>query len=144
MAPVTLEEAVRQLRADLQDRSPLWEVEVQPGLHGRVSVGCRHPASAGLAIDVDPNDEQHLLAVLAASSLDEVRIASAAPTLRDPERVQSVRSLIKAFKWTQPEVRGLAFVLFEYGFLSEDETAWIAGFAAVDAPMRPVSPISPE
>ena len=60
-----------------------------------------------------------------------------------PERVLSLRTLIDAFRWTQVEVKGLAFMLYARDFLTLAETSWLAGYTASDAPMLFVSPEAP-
>jgi hypothetical protein len=141
---VTFEEAIDRLCRELEASSPLWSVETLKSSSNRWTVECRHPASHGLDIDVDPtNDAQVVSLTQGWSGRREFVIASSAPPLVHPERALSLRTLIDAFQWTAIEVRGLTFVLYEHGFLTLDETAWLAGYAAADAPRRPISPEGP-
>jgi hypothetical protein len=37
----------------------------------------------------------------------------------------------------------VVFLLYEVGALTLEETTWLAGYLAEDAPMAPVSPLGP-
>ena len=138
-----LDEALQHLRRGLALRSSLWEVDATETTTGRWLVECRHPASHGMGAAVDP-DKPEQVGHLASgwSQHREFMVASVAPALAHPDRVLSLRTLIDAFQWTQKEVQGLTFALWAHGFLTLDETAWLAGFTATDAPMRLVSPVA--
>jgi hypothetical protein len=73
----------------------------------------------------------------------EVAIADAAPALVHRDLVMGVRALATAYEWPAGEVRGVVFLLHEVGALTLEETSWLAGYVAEDAPMAPVSPRGP-
>ena len=77
--------------------------------------------------------------VLAASI--EIDIASAAPMLEHAEMVSGLRTVASMFGWESREVAAVAFLLFENGHLTHDETAWLSGYEGVGAPMQPRSPL---
>jgi hypothetical protein len=103
-----------------------------------------HPASAGVITETGATDEAEAVAVssrvLAAST--EIAIASAAPDLAHADLISGLRTVAKAFEWDSREVRAVAFLMFEHDQLSLDETAWLAGYEGIDAPMRAVSPLA--
>jgi hypothetical protein len=71
-----------------------------------------------------------------------VAVANAAPRFVHPDVVMGVQALARAFEWPALEVKGVAFLLFEAGTLTEQETSWLAGYLAEDAPMEPLSPLT--
>jgi hypothetical protein len=110
---------------------------------GRLSLIAEHPASSGMVLDLEVSDPKM------AQQLDwfcgerEIAVASAAPPLVHPDVVLGVRALARAFEWPTREVKAVAFLMFEAGALSVDETSWLAGYVAEDAPMERVSPLGP-
>jgi len=52
-----------------------------------------------------------------------------------------LRTVASMFGWECREVRAVAFLMFENGHLTHDETAWLSGYEGVGAPMQPRSPL---
>jgi hypothetical protein len=102
-----------------------------------------HPASSGLELDVEGSDPGITQHVEWFCRQREVSIADAAPPLVHRDVVMGVQDLARAFEWPAREVKGVAFLLFEAGALTAEETSWLAGYVAEDAPMEPVSPLAP-
>lgn len=106
-------------------------------------IALTHPASAGLivetgtAVEVDAVETGRR--VLAASK--EIDIACAAPVLQHAELIMDLRAVASAFGWDSREVGAVAFLMFEHGYLTLDETAWLSGYEGVGAPMQPRSPL---
>jgi hypothetical protein len=67
-------------------------------------------------------------------------LTGVAPPLVHRSLVLGVRTLVTAFEWTATEVRGVAFLLYEHGHLTREETGWLAGYVAADAPKTFVDP----
>lgn len=109
----------------------------------RLILFAKHPASSGLALDTDASDPQMTEHVGWFCRQREVAVADASPHLVHRDAVMGVRALAKAYEWPAGEVKGVAFLLFEVGALTLEETSWLAGYIAEDAPMQPVSPLAP-
>ncbi len=95
-----------------------------------------HPASAGLVFETA---RRHLAEAIAVTEkllagADELRVASAAPTLVHPEVVGGVRALTQAFDWSRTEVRAVARLLQDHGVLNEAEADWLGDWTG-----RPIS-----
>jgi len=101
-----------------------------------------HPASAGLVITTGTADASEAISfgesILAAST--EIDIAAAAPHLQHAQLVAGLRTVATMFGWESAEVRAVAFLMFENGHLTLDETSWLSGYEGVGAPMQPRSP----
>jgi hypothetical protein len=109
----------------------------------RLLLHAEHPASSGMILDIDlssPRMAEHLEWFARER---EVSIANAAPPLVHPDIVMGVQALARAYEWPANEVRGVAFLLHEASALTVEETSWLAGYLAEDAPMEPVSPLGP-
>jgi hypothetical protein len=106
-------------------------------------VSLTHPASAGLIIPTgsDSVAEAIEIAGRVLSASTEIDIASAAPALEHAELLLGLRTVATMFGWGNREVGAVAFLMFENGHLTLDETAWLAGYEGVGAPMRPHSPV---
>jgi hypothetical protein len=132
-----------KITESLGQRYDHWSVKASLYPDAGWVITLTHPASAGLIIETGSTDEDEAVAVggrtLAAST--EIDIASAAPDLAHADLISGLRTLAKAFEWDSREVRAVAFLMFEHNHLSLDETAWLAGYEGIDAPMRAVSPL---
>jgi len=120
-----------------------WNVEASLSPREGWVIMLTHPASAGLNITTGTAVESDAITVasrvLAASI--EIDIASAAPLLEHPEMLLGLRTVAGMFGWECREVRAVAFLMFEHGYLTHDETAWLSGYEGVGAPMQPGSPL---
>ena len=127
----------------LGPRLDRWSVDASVDPQTGWVIALTHPASAGLMIQTGTTDEAVAVEtgrrVLAANA--EIDIASAAPVLEHPDLILGLRTVATMFGWESREVGAVAFVMFENGHLTLDETAWLAGFEGVGAPMQPRSPI---
>lgn len=134
-----------KIRATLGHRLDRWQIEASLDRFGQWVVTLTHPASFGLSIDTVTFDEDEAItratSVVAASS--EIPIASAAPDLQHADLVFGLRTVASMFQWDGREVRAVAFLLFEHGHLNLEESAWLAGYEGIDAPMKEVSPLPP-
>ena len=119
-----------------------WSLRIE-GHDGRLLLFAEHPASSGLVLDVDASNPRMTQQLEEFSRSREVSVANAAPPLVHPDVVMGVQALARAYEWPAGEVRGVAFLLFEAGALTVEETSWLAGYLAEDAPMEPVSPLGP-
>ncbi|MEQ1788206.1 MAG: hypothetical protein ABL966_14225 [Acidimicrobiales bacterium] len=109
----------------------------------RLLLFAEHPASSGLVLDTDSSDPQMAERVGWFCRQREVAVAEASPHLVHRDAVMGVRALAKAYEWPAAEVKGVAFLLFDVGALTQEEASWLAGYVAEDAPMEPVSPLAP-
>jgi len=138
VAPTDVEIGIRESLGSRDDR---WSVRASLETEGW-EISLTHPASAGLIIETGTVVEREAVEIgsriIAGST--EIDIASAAPPLEHPDLLLGLRTVAKAFDWESREVRAVAFLLFENGLLTLDETAWLAGYDGVDASMRPQSP----
>jgi len=127
----------------LGDRADRWTADASIDARGCWVVQLEHPASAGLTVETGAADEAEAarVAIRILTSNDEIEIAAASPTFDHPDLCLGVRALSSAFRWHNREVRGVSFLMFEYGHLSEPETAWLEGFIGTDAPASHVSPL---
>ena len=129
------------IRESLRSRDDRWSVNASLAPDGW-KISLTHPASAGLIIEtgtVVEHDAVEIARRVIASST-EIDIASAAPALEHLDLLLGLRTVAKAFGWQSREVGAVAFLLFENGLLTLDETAWLAGYEGIEAPMRPQSP----
>ena len=140
MARSTVETRIAELFGRRLDG---WTIEASADSQANWVIALTHPASAGLiiptgtAVEADAVETaRHLLAGSA-----EIDIATAAPVLEHADLIMGVRTLAKTFRWDSLEVRALAFLMFEQGHLTLDETAWLSGYEGVGAPMQPQSPL---
>jgi hypothetical protein len=133
----------------LGPRLDRWSVEATRDRFGQWEVALTHPASSGIRFLTSTSDEAEAVAKVAASlatspTFDrEIAIACAAPDLEHPDLVSGLRTISFSFGWDCRQVRAVAFLMFEHGHLTHDETAWLAGFEGTDAPMEAVSPLGP-
>ncbi|MGD9999423.1 MAG: hypothetical protein AB7U39_21090 [Ilumatobacteraceae bacterium] len=120
-----------------------WTVKASEDPQTGWVITLTHPASAGLGIETGTAVEIEALEtgrrVLAASK--EVDIASAAPALEHADLITGLRTVATMFGWDSREVAAVAFLMFEHGHLTLDETAWLSGYEGVGAPMQPRSPL---
>ena len=72
---------------------------------------------------------------------EEIDVAAAAPTLEHADLLAGLRTIAAMHRWDSREVRAVAFLMFENGHLTHDETAWMSGYIGTDPPMRPTSPM---
>jgi hypothetical protein len=108
----------------------------------RLTLRAEHQASHGLALDIDTWTSDSAEHLEWWSHQREVAVAAAAPQLVHPELVMGLRTLTVAYRWGAAELRGIAFLLFEVQALTLEETSWLSGYVADDAPMQPVTPHS--
>jgi hypothetical protein len=120
-----------------------WTVRASLDLQMGWVITLTHPASAGLTIETGTAVEVDAVEtgrrVLAASN--EIDIASAAPALEHTDLINGLRTVATMFHWESREVAAVAFLMFEHGHLTLDETAWFSGYEGVGAPMEPRSPL---
>ena len=126
----------------LGDRADRWTVVASTDDQGGWVVQLEHPASTGLGLETGATDEVDAarIAIRMLASSDEIAIAWTSPTLEHAELCLGVRTLATMFRWHNREVRGVTFLMFEHGHLTERETAWLAGFVGRDAPAAYLSP----
>ena len=75
------------------------------------------------------------------SSSDEIDVAASAPALEHADLLAGLRTIAAMFGWDNDEVRAVAFLMFENGHLTLDETAWVSGYIGGGSPMCPTSPM---
>jgi len=126
----------------LFEGSPGWSLRAERQGQ-RLAIIAEHQASHGLGLDLDSSAPNVAGLLEWWSRLREVAIAAAAPGLIHPDLVMGIRALTVVHEWGAAELRDIAFLLFEADALTLDETSWLAGYVADDAPMTPVPPHSP-
>ena len=140
MASSSIEDAICEWLGPRLDR---WTVEASADRQAGWVITLTHPASAGLIIETGTGIEGDAIGtvtrVLAATK--EIDIASSAPALEHLDLLLGLRTVAKMFGWENLEAGAVAFLMFENGHLTLDETAWIAGYEGHGAPMRPRSPL---
>ena len=133
----------------LGPRLDRWSVEATRDQFGQWEVALTHPASSGIRLLTSTSDAAEAVAKATATLASpasfnhEIDIASAAPELEHPDLIAGLRTIAFAFKWDSREVRSVSFLMFEHRHLTHDETAWLAGYEGVDAPMTARSPLGP-
>jgi hypothetical protein len=138
---MAIEDELVELASHKLGASSRWRLTVERDDRGFTLVA-EHPASAGLVLETGTLDRD-----LAASRISawiaqrEIGVADAAPELVHADTVAGVRVLAQAFDWPTVQVRAVAFLLYDAGVLTADETAWLSGFVADDAPMVATPPI---
>ena len=138
---MAIEDELAELASHKLGASSRWRLTVERDDRGFTLVA-EHPASAGLVLETGTLDRD-----LAASRISawiaqrEIGVADAAPELVHADTVAGVRVLAQAFDWPTVQVRAVAFLLYDAGVLTADETAWLSGFVADDAPMVATPPI---
>lgn len=118
-----------------------WSLRIEQR-DGRLMLVADHPASSGLVLDIDSSDPHMAEHLGWFCRQREVSVADAAPRLVHRDVVMGIQALARAYEWPAREVKSVAFLLFEAGALTEEETSWLAGYLAEDAPMEPVSPLA--
>jgi len=119
----------------LGERASDWTVEWESSAD-IFTVTLSHPASAGLAFDIEATAAGTAAAIAASTlrNVPELDIVAAAPEVLHERLVQGVRTLTRAFGWTNVEVRSVVFLLWECDLLTHDEAGWLAGYEGASAP----------
>lgn len=73
----------------------------------------------------------------------ELTVVDAAPSIAQVTLVKGLLNVAQGYTWGATEMRSIAFVLWESGCLTHDETAWLAGYVGPDASMTAISPLGP-
>lgn len=120
-----------------------WNVEASTDPVAGWKITLSHPASAGLTIETGTSVEADAVetSVRVLTTSGEIEIVRAAPDLVHSDLVMGLRTLTLAFRWDCREVAAVAFLLYEHGHLTLDETAWLSGFEGIGAPMQRRSPL---
>ncbi len=120
-----------------------WTISASTDTDGSWTVQLDHPASAGKILETGAESERDALQIAKRwlEDDDELRIVAAAPALVHLDLCLGVRTLTLAFDWHNREVRGVTFLMYEHGHLTEQETAWLAGYVGESAPGRAASPL---
>jgi len=132
-----------ELGSWLGHRGDGWTIAASTVPDGSWTVVLEHPASWGKILQTGAHTESDALQVARRwlDADDEIRIVAAAPPLVHAGLCLGVRTFVTAFEWTNREVRGVAFLMYEHGMLDEPETAWLAGYLGEDAPVEAASPL---
>lgn len=138
------DEVAVQIEEMLGPRLDRWAIEPTTNDRGEWEISLTHPASAGIVILTGRTNPAAAITTASESlnTMTEIDVASAAPSLKHTNLIAGLRTITKAFNWSTQEVRAVAFLLFEFDHLTEDEAAWLSGFEGDGAPMNPVSPIA--
>lgn len=129
------------VRAAFTGHSQGWNLRCESEEGGYVMFA-NHPASTGLVIETATDDTDRAIRMCADTlqGSREVAIADAAPALDHAELVMGIRTLVTGFDWPAGQVTGLTFLLAEHGAVTAEEAAWLSGYVAWDAPMKPIRP----
>ncbi len=127
----------------LGDLGQGWTISASTAADGSWTVQLAHPASSGKVLETGAASEVEALKIAKRwlKSDDEIRIVAAAPLLAHPDLCSGVRTLTQAFDWHNREVRGVVFLMYEHGHLTESEAAWLAGYMGESAPGQAASPL---
>ncbi len=128
------------------DALPPSRAEHGLGADDALQVDLRHTASLGVTCSFRSGiGAADLVAALDAHISDarEVSIVGDAPTIVHETLIKGLRSRAQGFDRRAAEPRAVVLLLWQSGCLNHDETAWLAGFVAPDAPMRALSPAGP-